>query len=90
MVDPEVVAERLRYINEYTNDLKQMRGLSKDEYIADIVTPSSSGSSRAVLAELSVRDRSTLGLSWRTPPVAFHFADVSRRYGSDEIPDTNR
>jgi len=38
MVDEEIVVDKLRYINEYTNDLKQMRGISKEEYVADIVT----------------------------------------------------
>ena len=38
MVDEEIVVDKLRYINEYTNDLKEMRGLSKQEYVADIVT----------------------------------------------------
>lgn len=38
MVDQEVVADKLRYINQYTDDLKQMRGMSKEEYVEDIVT----------------------------------------------------
>ena len=38
MVDEEVVADKLRYINQYTDDLKQMRGMSKEEYVEDIVT----------------------------------------------------
>lgn len=38
MVDEEIVVDKLRYINEYTNDLKQMRGMSKDTYVQDIVT----------------------------------------------------
>jgi uncharacterized protein YutE (UPF0331/DUF86 family) len=38
MVDEEVVADKLRYINQYTNDLKRMRGMSKEEYVEDIVT----------------------------------------------------
>ena len=38
MVDEEIVVAKLRYINDYTNDLKEMRGLSKEEYMADIVT----------------------------------------------------
>lgn len=37
MVDEEIVIDKLRYINEYTNDLKQMRGLSKTEYVDDII-----------------------------------------------------
>lgn len=37
MVNEEIVVDKLRYINEYTNDLKQMRGLSKDEYVADVI-----------------------------------------------------
>jgi len=31
MVDEAVVADKLRLINEYTNDLKRMRGSSKAE-----------------------------------------------------------
>jgi uncharacterized protein YutE (UPF0331/DUF86 family) len=38
MVDEEVVADKLRYINQYTDDLKQMRGMSKEEYVEDMVT----------------------------------------------------
>lgn len=38
MVDEEVVVDKLRHINEYTNDLKEMWGLSKDDYVADVVT----------------------------------------------------
>jgi uncharacterized protein YutE (UPF0331/DUF86 family) len=38
MVDEEVVADKLRYINQYTDDLKRMRGLSKEEYVEDMVT----------------------------------------------------
>lgn len=37
MVDEEIVVDKLRHINEYTNDLKEMRGLSKDDYVDDIV-----------------------------------------------------
>ena len=37
MVDEEIVVDKLRYINEYTNDLKQMRGMSKAEYADDII-----------------------------------------------------
>jgi len=37
MVDEEIVVDKLRYINEYTNDLKQMRGISKTEYVDDVV-----------------------------------------------------
>lgn len=37
MVDEEIVVDKLRHINEYTNDLKEMRGLSKDNYVDDIV-----------------------------------------------------
>jgi len=29
MVDEEIVVDKLRYINEYTNDLKQMREYPK-------------------------------------------------------------
>lgn len=37
MVDEDIVVDKLRRVNEYTNDLKQMRGLSKEEYVADTV-----------------------------------------------------
>ncbi|MGQ4554879.1 type VII toxin-antitoxin system HepT family RNase toxin [Halobellus sp. GM3] len=37
MVDDDVIIDKLQYINEYTHDLKRMRGLSRDEYVADIV-----------------------------------------------------
>ena len=37
MVDEEVVATKLEQIHEYTNDLEEMRGLSKERYIADVV-----------------------------------------------------
>jgi uncharacterized protein YutE (UPF0331/DUF86 family) len=38
MVDEDVIVDKLRYINRYTDDLKQMRGMSKDEYVEDMVT----------------------------------------------------
>jgi len=38
MVDESVVVDKLRYINQYTDDLKQMRGMSKGEYVEDMVT----------------------------------------------------
>ena len=38
MVDEEVVVEKLRLINQYTEDLKQMRGMTREEYVADMVT----------------------------------------------------
>lgn len=37
MVDEDVVVDKLRYINEYTDDLKQMRGLPRAEYLDDVV-----------------------------------------------------
>lgn len=37
MVDEEIFTDKLRYINQYTDDLKQMRGLSKQEYLTDMV-----------------------------------------------------
>jgi len=37
MVDEDVVVDKLRHINEYTEDLAEMRGLSKDEYVTDVV-----------------------------------------------------
>ena len=38
MVDEEVVVEKLRLINQYTEDLTQMRGMTREEYVADMVT----------------------------------------------------
>ena len=38
MVEEEVVVVKLRLINQYTEDLKQMRGMTRDEYVADMVT----------------------------------------------------
>lgn len=37
MVDEEVVATTLKQVHEYTNDLEEMRGLSKEKYVADVV-----------------------------------------------------
>ncbi|WP_435195808.1 type VII toxin-antitoxin system HepT family RNase toxin [Natronomonas sp. EA1] len=37
MVDADIVVDKLRYINEYTNGLKQMRGLSKTAYAEDLI-----------------------------------------------------
>ncbi|WP_135806934.1 type VII toxin-antitoxin system HepT family RNase toxin [Halorussus marinus] len=38
MVNEDVFVDKLRHINQYIEDLKQMRGLSKAEYVDDIVT----------------------------------------------------
>jgi uncharacterized protein YutE (UPF0331/DUF86 family) len=38
MVDGDVVVDKLRHVNQYTDDLKRMRGMSKEEYLADMVT----------------------------------------------------
>jgi hypothetical protein len=38
MVDEDVIVDKLRYINRCTDDLKQMRGMSKEEYVEDMVT----------------------------------------------------
>jgi len=38
MVDDDIVIDKLRHINEYTNDLKQLRGMSKETYTSDMVT----------------------------------------------------
>lgn len=38
MVDRDVVVSKLRYINQYTDELKQMRGMSKGEYVESLVT----------------------------------------------------
>ena len=37
MVDEAVVVDKLRLINEYTNDLNRMRGPSKADYLDDMV-----------------------------------------------------
>ena len=37
MVDAEVVVAKLRLINQYTDDLREMRGMSKEEYMSDVV-----------------------------------------------------
>ncbi|MFB6178964.1 MAG: DUF86 domain-containing protein [Halorientalis sp.] len=38
MVDEAVVVDKLEYVNQYTDDLKEMRGLSKASYLDDMVT----------------------------------------------------
>jgi uncharacterized protein YutE (UPF0331/DUF86 family) len=38
MIDEDVIVDKLRHINRYTDDLKQMRGMSKEEYVEDMVT----------------------------------------------------
>ena len=38
MIDEEVAVEKLRQVNQYTDDLQQMRGLSKQTYLNDMVT----------------------------------------------------
>jgi len=38
MVDEDVFFDKLQYINQYTDDLKQMRGLSREQYLNDMVT----------------------------------------------------
>lgn len=38
MVDEAVVADTLRYVDQYIDDLEAMRGLSRDEYLDDMVT----------------------------------------------------
>lgn len=37
MVDEEIVVTKLEQINEYTNDLEDMRGMSKERYVSDVV-----------------------------------------------------
>jgi uncharacterized protein YutE (UPF0331/DUF86 family) len=37
MVDDELVATKLKHAYEYTNDLKEMRGITKNEYLSDVV-----------------------------------------------------
>jgi hypothetical protein len=38
MIDEEVAVEKLRHVHQYTDDLKQMRGQSKQTYLDDMVT----------------------------------------------------
>jgi len=38
MVTDDIVVDKLRHINEYTNDLKQLRGMSKETYTSEMVT----------------------------------------------------
>lgn len=38
MVDEAVVADTLRYVDQYLEDLEEMRGLPRDEYLEDMVT----------------------------------------------------
>ncbi len=37
MVDEDVVVDRLELINQYTNECKEMRDVSKSTYLGDIV-----------------------------------------------------
>ncbi|WP_128905725.1 type VII toxin-antitoxin system HepT family RNase toxin [Halorubrum amylolyticum] len=37
MVDETVVATKLEQAHEYTNDLAEMRGIPKEEYVSDVV-----------------------------------------------------
>ncbi|WP_458209169.1 type VII toxin-antitoxin system HepT family RNase toxin [Haladaptatus sp. NG-SE-30] len=37
MVDEEIFVDKLQYINQYTDDLRQMRGQSRDQYLNDMV-----------------------------------------------------
>ncbi|ELY61108.1 type VII toxin-antitoxin system HepT family RNase toxin [Natronolimnohabitans innermongolicus] len=37
MVDEDVVVDRLELINQYSNECKKMRNVSRDEYLEDIV-----------------------------------------------------
>ena len=37
MVDEDVFVDKLRYINRYTEDLEEMRGSSKEEYLDEMV-----------------------------------------------------
>lgn len=38
MVDEEVIADKLRYVNEYTDDLRRMRETPKQTYLDDTIT----------------------------------------------------
>jgi uncharacterized protein YutE (UPF0331/DUF86 family) len=37
MVDEDVFFDKLQHVNQYTDDLRQMQGPSKDEYLEDVV-----------------------------------------------------
>lgn len=37
MVDEEIFVDKLQYINQYTDDLRQMRGQSRDRYLNDMI-----------------------------------------------------
>ncbi|WP_435158941.1 type VII toxin-antitoxin system HepT family RNase toxin [Haladaptatus sp. DFWS20] len=37
MVDEEIFVDKLQYINQYTDDLRQMRGQSRDQYLTDMI-----------------------------------------------------
>lgn len=38
MVDEKIFEDKLRYMNQYTEDLHQMQGLTKQEYLNDMKT----------------------------------------------------
>lgn len=38
MVDEDIFIDRLQYVHRYVDDLDQMRGLSRDQYLDDVVT----------------------------------------------------
>jgi uncharacterized protein YutE (UPF0331/DUF86 family) len=38
MVDEDVFIDKLQYVNRYTDDLERMRGMSKEQYMEDMVT----------------------------------------------------
>lgn len=37
MVDDDVLVDKLRHVNRYTNDLREMRGMPEAEYLDDVV-----------------------------------------------------
>jgi hypothetical protein len=37
MVDEEIFVDKLQYINQYTGDLRQMRGQPEGEYLNDMM-----------------------------------------------------
>lgn len=37
MVDEEIFVDKLQYINQYTDDLRQMREQSRDQYLNDMI-----------------------------------------------------
>lgn len=71
MVDEEVFVDKLKYVNQYTDDLEEMRGLSKEQYLDDMMRQ------RAVERTL-IRD--TRRERWISSRVALDPTRRGRRY----------